>query len=119
MAFSMECRWPDSSEWTLRKKPFCSFQELWTALYCGKPGDQYKELVDIVYPERVRIGRFFGEDTVQSLFEGSYPAAILWLLGVWESDVTFAERSALENGLKQALCIAAGDCEQTSEEGEK
>jgi len=116
MAFSVEYRLKDGVQWTADRKSFRSFQEMWTALYRGKPGTQEKEHVAIVYPERVRIGRFFGEDTVQALFEGSYPAALLWLLGIWDGDVTYKERAGLEDGLKRALCIVAGDCEPTSEE---
>lgn len=105
MAYSVSYREAGSSEWVTLKKVLRSLHEVWTSLYCGQEQDSTLGL-----PERVRIGRYHGEGMVQSLFEGSYPAAIMWLLGIWGGDATFSERSDLERNFKKALCITSGEC---------
>jgi len=77
-------------------------RDVWAQLYIPDGG---------ACPERVRIGILHENDNVQAVFDGSYPAAILWTLRVWDT-LSVADRLSIEMLLKQALCINGGGCKE-------
>jgi len=73
-----------------------TLQDVWSELYVP-PGEKP--------PHRVRVGVVHGE-MVQTQFDGSYPSAIMWLLGLHQ--LPAQQRLDLEQALKAALCEDGG-----------
>lgn len=112
MKLEIESRFPSSSSWVKNLAELYTMADVWGALYYGPRGGD-----DLALPERVRITAHYSDGRSQVLFEGSYPAAVMWTLGIWT--IPAKVRLPLEKQFKEALCIAEGDCQEEEDGGEE
>jgi len=102
-----------TSAWESPGREARNTSELWGALVVDGLTESGRR-----FPERVRIGQLYEGGVARIIFEGSYPAALLWVLGVWDK-LRVRKRLELEAILKQAFCIGDGECQEEDEDGEE